>query len=161
MVQWCYWNIFWINYYIVDLQTYISDFEKYLLFERVYSVHTVKAYISNTQLLNKFLIRKPEISKLEEISSTLLERFLVYLKRKKINASSQARHLTGLRSFFNFLMGAKLISRNPVKYLESPKITSSSLPKSLTTEEIDLMLNLLFQSNVQQRRARAMISLIY
>jgi len=149
-----------LHFTMLNWLSHITAFERYLLYERIYSRHTVKAYISDAQSLADYCKRNMKISTLIEVTGDLLRKFLKYLNRKGISAASQARHLTGLRAFFNYLIQEDLIYENPVLQIDAPKAISK-LPKIFDIKEIEKMLDFLSKPNIQHRRTRAMISLIY
>ncbi|MBL6877909.1 MAG: tyrosine recombinase, partial [Flavobacteriaceae bacterium] len=88
-----------------------------------------------------------------------IKEFLVVVS-KTLNSSSQSRIISGLRSFFEFLIFEKYITSNPLRLIESPK-TSRKLPDTLSTKEIDELISNIDLSKQQGERNLAIIELLY
>ena len=134
----------------------INDFNNYLKIERGFSVNSISSYNEDISKFNKFI--NSSKSPLE-VSSDDIKEFLQNIS-KGLNSSSQSRIISGLRSFFDFLIFEKYISQNPLRLIDSPKI-SRKLPDTLSVEEIDLLISNLDLSKEQGERNLAIIELLY
>ena len=134
----------------------INDFNDYLKIERGFSMNSISSYKEDISKFNKFIDNSKSPL---EVSSDDIKEFLQKIS-KEINSSSQSRIISGLRSFFEFLIFEKYISQNPLRLIESPKI-SRKLPDTLSIEEIDLLISNLDLSKEQGERNLAIIELLY
>ena len=134
----------------------INDFNDYLKIERGFSMNSISSYKEDISKFNKFIDNSKSPL---EVSSDDIKEFLQKIS-KGMNSSSQSRIISGLRSFFEFLIFEKYISQNPLRLIESPKI-SRKLPDTLSIEEIDLLTSNLDLSKEQGERNLAIIELLY
>ena len=134
----------------------INDFNDYLKIERGFSVNSISSYKEDISKFNKFIDNSKSPL---EVSSDDIKEFLQKIS-KGMNSSSQSRIISGLRSFFDYLIFEKYISQNPLRLIESPKI-SRKLPDTLSIEEIDLLISNLDLSKEQGERNLAIIELLY
>ena len=134
----------------------INDFNDYLKIERGFSVNSISSYKEDITRFKKFInyTKNPL-----EINSDDIKGFLHDIS-KELNSTSQSRIISGLRSFFEFLIFEKYIKDNPLKLIESPK-TSRKLPDVLSLEEIDLLISKIDLSIEQGERNLAIIELLY
>ncbi len=138
-------------------QHLLQKFKQYLLFEKGLSPNTLDAYMRDVEKLFAYLEEQgiqPEDAKLED-----LEGFLVTL-HDKVRTRSQARILSGIRSFYQYLVLDGRIEADPTLLLESPKI-GMKLPEVLSIEEIDMLMNAIDLSKREGQRNRAIIELLY
>lgn len=139
-------------------QPIIEQYKQHLLFEKALSTNTLDAYIRDVEKLISYLNTEgidPLDAKLEH-----LESFLAHLHDKKITARSQARILSGIRSFYRFLVLEECITADPTLLLESPKI-GMKLPEVLSLEEIDMLIGAIDLSKREGQRNRAIIETLY
>jgi integrase/recombinase XerD len=141
----------------LNLATYFKDFEDYLKFERNLSINTIKSYRSD---LNKFefFLTKTGAKKLSFIDPEIVREFL-YDESKRVNAKTQGRIISTLKTFFNFLVLEKLISDSPIENIDYPKI-DSKIPLVLSTDEIDKIISSAFSKKYGLRN-QAIIEIIY
>tara|TARA_B100000795_G_scaffold4456_1_gene3137 strand:- start:213 stop:1100 length:888 start_codon:yes stop_codon:yes gene_type:complete len=134
----------------------INDFNDYLKIERGFSVNSISSYKEDITKFKKFInyTKNPL-----EVNSDDIKGFLHDIS-KELNSTSQSRIISGLRSFFEFLIFEKYIKDNPLNLIESPK-TSRKLPDVLSLEEIDLLISKIDLSIVQGERNLAIIELLY
>ena len=139
-------------------QPIIEQYKQHLLFEKALSTNTLDAYIRDVEKLISYLNTEgidPLDTKLEH-----LESFLAHLHDKKITARSQARILSGIRSFYRFLVLEEHITADPTLLLESPKI-GMKLPEVLSLEEIDMLIGAIDLSKREGQRNRAIVEILY
>ena len=141
----------------MNLATYFKDFEDYLKFERNLSINTIKSYRSD---LNKFefFLTKTGAKKLSFIDPEIVRAFL-YDESKRVNAKTQGRIISTLKTFFNFLVLEKLISDSPIENIDYPKI-DSKIPLVLSTDEIDKIISSAFSKKYGLRN-QAIIEIMY
>lgn len=138
--------------------TALHDFEAYLALERGMSGNTTEAYVSDVCHLLEYL-EEQGINPAETREADL-HAFICTLRDLGIGPRSQARILSGIKSYFKFLKLSGLIETNPTDLLESPRL-GRHLPEVLTTSEIDLMIGQLPQDKEETLRNHAIIELLY
>ena len=134
----------------------IKDFNNYLKIERGFSVNSIYSYEKDVKKFKDFINESKSPIK---INSDDIKEFLNVIS-KLLNSSSQSRIISGLRSFFEFLIFEKYITQNPLRLIESPKI-SRKLPDTLSTKEIDELISNIDLSKDQGERNVAIIELLY
>ena len=137
----------------------IKDFANYLKIERGLQHNTVVNYQLDVEKLQQYLDDfKIEVSPLK-ISVEAIREF-IYDFSKSANARSQARLISGLKSFFDYLVFEDLREDNPMALIEAPKI-GRKLPDTLSLKEIDQLLDAIDLSSAQGQRNKAIIELLY
>lgn len=140
-------------------QETLNDYTLYLKIERGLALNSVENYERDIQKLISFLeeheIKKSPIN----ITDETIQQF-VYEISKQVNARSQSRIISGLRSFFDYLIFENYRKDNPTTLLETPKI-GRKLPDTLSIKEIDLLLNKIDLSHPQGERNRAILETLY
>ncbi len=137
----------------------IKDFANYLKIERGLQHNTVVNYQLDVEKLQQYLDDfKIEVSPLK-ISVEAIREF-IYDFSKSANARSQARLISGLKSFFDYLVFEDLREDNPMALIEAPKI-GRKLPDTLSLKEIDQLLDAIDLSSGQGQRNKAIIELLY
>lgn len=122
------------------------------------SDNTRDAYLTDVRHLLEFLGGKSV--RPEEATEDDLHEFLCTLRDMGIGARSQARMISGVRCYFNFLRLADVTDRNPTDLLESPRL-GRHLPEVLSVEEIDMMLDMIPDDKDESLRNRAIIETLY
>lgn len=135
-----------------------ENYKQYLLLERSYTQNTANAYLSDIEKL--FAYQQIEGINPLETSLDELENFAAGLADVGIHPRSQARILSGVRSFYHFLLLEGKIRQDPTELLESPKI-GLHLPDILSLEEIDALINAIDMSKGEGQRNRAIIETLY
>ncbi len=138
----------------------LKDYESYLKLEKGLSANSVSAYLGDIQKLRQFLMLTKDDSDPSQIETAQLQAFLQWLLELGLSARSQARLVSGLKSFFRFLLLDEQIDRDPAMLLEAPR-TGRKLPEVLSVTEIDHLFSLIDLSTVHGRRNRAMLELMY
>ena len=140
-------------------QEALSDYSLYLKIERGMSKNTVQNYNLDVQKLITYLkTYDMHISPLE-ITSIQIQEF-IYNIAKSINPRSQSRLISGLRSFFDYLIFENYLQTNPLEQIEAPKI-GRKLPDTLSVSEINLILETIDLSDSNGERNRAIIETLY
>ena len=141
-------------------KSYIKGYENYLKIEKSLSKNTVDAYLRDIRKLNAFFNNEESNLKINDIEYEDFQSYLSFLNTSKINARSQSRVVSSIRSFFKYLILEKIISENPSDLLENPK-TGKKLPEFLSIEEIDLLVNQIDRSKPDGERNLAIIEVLY
>src|SRR5690554_3458368 len=140
-------------------ERYITDYKNYLKIERGLSENSIENYVFDVQRLCRFLESKSiEVSPVA-ISEEQVQYF-IYEVSKEINPRSQSRIISGLKSFFNYLIFEDYRKTNPLELIETPKI-GRKLPDTLSQEEINLLITTVDLSSPQGERNRAMLETLY
>ena len=139
---------------------YIRGYQNYLQIEKSLSKNTIDGYCRDIKKLNNFFNGNDDKKKIEEVNYQDFQNYLSYLNDLKINARSQSRVISSMRSFFKFLILEKIIKENPTELLENPKI-GKKLPEFLTIEEIELLVNQIDRSKKEGERNLAIIEVLY
>lgn len=143
----------------MNWEFYIKSYQSYLKIERGLSKNTIANYSFDIERLCLFLEQnKIEISPLK-INEETIQQF-VYAVSSQVNARSQARIISGLKSFFSYLIFEDYREDNPMELIESPK-TSRKLPDTLAVEEIDRLIAVIDLSSKEGDRNRAMLETLY
>lgn len=137
----------------------ISDYNHFLKIERGLSSHTIQSYIRDIKKLVTFIDKKQIICSPIEINEDLIQEF-VYEIAKVISPRSQARIISGLRSYFDYLIFENYRTSNPTDLIETPKI-GIKLPDTLSKEEIDSLISAVDLSKGDGERNRAMLETMY
>ena len=138
---------------------YIKSYQSYLKIERGLPKNTVANYSFDIERLCLFLdTNQIEVSPLQ-IKEETIQQF-VYAISSQVNARSQARIISGLKSFFSYLIFEDYRSDNPMELIESPK-TTRKLPDTLSLEEIDALIAAIDLSSKEGERNRAMLETLY
>lgn len=138
----------------------IRDFGHYLKLERSLSDNSVDGYLSDVGKLYQFLQIKQKDLAPTRVSSKHLRDFLEYINELGMSAHSQARILSGLKSFFRYLVFEGAIEKDPTALLEAPKL-GRKLPDTLSFVEIEMLLNAIDMSTSEGARNRAILEVLY
>ena len=133
-------------------------YRRYLRLQRNMSANTIEAYMLDLSKLSVYL--QSEDKALEDVTIDDLRHFAAGLHDVGIGPRSQCRILSGIRSFFHFLLLDGRIDKDPTELLESPKL-GNHLPEVLTTEEIDRMEAAIDLSKWEGHRNKAIIEVLF
>ena len=136
----------------------LSKYKVYLRLEKSLSDNTVSAYLADIGKLFQFL----EDEQIHPLDVTLdnLETFSANLRDLGIQPRSQARILSGIRSFYHYLILEDYLQADPSELLESPQ-TGLHLPEILTLEEIDTLIESIDLSTNEGQRNRTILETLY
>ena len=140
------------------LNSIINRYKQYLKLEKSLSRNTSQAYLQDLSKLTSFL--ESEQLSLEEVKLEHLQQFSATLHDIGIHPRSQARILSGIKSFFHFLVMSDIQEEDPSLLLEGPKI-GLKLPEVLTVAEIDAILSAIDLSAEEGQRNRAILETLY
>lgn len=139
--------------------SYIKSYQSYLRIERGLSKNTIENYSFDIERLCLFLNENGiEVSPIK-IKEETIQQF-VYSISSQVNARSQARIISGLKSFFGYLIFEDYRNDNPLELIETPK-TGRKLPDTLAIEEIDTLISAIDLTSNEGERNRAMLETLY
>jgi integrase/recombinase XerD len=137
----------------------LKDYTNYLKLERGLSDNSISNYQLDVLKLQKFLtVNEIEVSP-DQISEEIIQKF-IYDVSSSLNARSQSRLISGLRSFFDYLVFENYREQNPMELIESPK-TGRKLPDIISTEEVDRIIRAIDLGKAEGERNRAIIETLY
>ena len=137
----------------------LNDFKNYLKIERNLSLNTIESYLFDVRKLIKFLDKHKIKNSPIELTSEIIKKF-IYDISKKIKPPTQARVISGIRRFYDYLILEEYLETNPIKNIETPKI-GVNLPTTLTIEEIDQIISYISLKSKTGLRNIAIIELLY
>jgi integrase/recombinase XerD len=139
----------------------IVEFRNFLKLEKNASEHTIDAYLNDIKkLINYCDLQNPKLD-LTNLERRNIEEFFAFLiENFSIQESSQARILSGLKTFFNFLVYQNYATQNAAELIDAPKL-SRKLPDTLSFEEIEKLINSIDVSTEQGTRDRAILEVLY
>jgi len=137
----------------------INDFLMYLKLEKGLSENTINSYENDILKLSRHCISLDKNDPLKIDKNTISE-FIFQIAKIGYNPKSQARLLSGIRGFYNFLLLEDYITTNPADLVEAPKI-QRNLPEILSVEEIDTLIDAIDRSTKEGERNRVIIETLY
>ena len=137
----------------------INKYITYISLEKGLSGNTLEAYINDLNKLLIFIDKEPDINLLS-LTYENLQQFIARLCDTGISARSQARIISGIKSFYRFLLTEDYLETDPTELLESPKI-GQKLPEVLTLNEVNNLINSIDLSKTEGQRNRAMLEVLY
>lgn len=144
---------------MANWETYIKNFQSFLKIERGLSKNTIDNYTFDIEKIVLYLsVNQINVSPVT-ISEEVIQQF-IYDISKTVNPRSQARIISGLRSFFSYMIFEDYRNDNPMELVEIPKI-GRKLPDTLSTDEIDKIIGAIDLSSNEGERNRAMLETLY
>ena len=137
-----------------------KGFRAFLLLEKSLSANTISAYQQDIEKLHGYSIERLQSKSPTAISYADLENFFEWLSKFNLKDLSQARILSGIKAFYNYLRIEDLIENDPSELLEAPKLRRE-IPDVLAYEEIEKMLEAVDLSHPQGQRDRSILETIY
>jgi integrase/recombinase XerD len=144
----------------VQWASIIKGFQAYLKLERSVSANTSAAYLRDVGLLESFIASELGGKSLNQVDFSDLKEFIAWIHGRGMSASSQARILSGIKTFFHYLVLEGMISENPTTLLESPKL-SRKLPDTLSINEINSLIDAIDLSKPEGMRNKAILEMLY
>lgn len=140
--------------------SYLKEFTTHLKLERGLSENSVAAYINDVNKLLQYHEQFDQQTTIMEVSHASLQNFVSWLNDLGMLANTQARVISGLKAFFNYLMLENLIQEDPSAMLESPK-HNRKLPDVLSYNEINDLITAIDASKPEGMRNKAMLEVLY
>ena len=131
----------------------------YIKLEKRLSANTVEAYMHDLRQFAHFILRMWDVEP-RKVERTMIERYMEWLYRNGREKTSQARGLSGIRSFFAFLLVTDKISASPAEFIDMPKF-GRHLPDILSTDEIDRIIAAASAPTTKGLRDCAMLEVLY
>lgn len=143
----------------MNWDSYIKSFQSYLKIERGLSKNTIDNYTFDLEKLTQFLdVNKIKVSPITITDETVQQ--FIYSISKQVNARSQSRVISGLKSFFNYLIFEDYRTDNPLELIESPRL-GRKLPDTLSIQDIDNLIAAIDLSKPEGERNKAIIETLY
>jgi integrase/recombinase XerD len=143
----------------MNWNTYIKSYQSYLRIERGLSKNTIDNYSFDIERLCLFLEKNGIAISPINIEEETIQQF-IYDISKQVNPRSQARIISGLKSFFGYLIFEDFRYSNPLELIETPK-TGRKLPDTLSVGEIDSLISAIDLASNEGERNRAMLETLY
>lgn len=137
----------------------ILAYRTYIRLEKNLAANSVEAYVRDLTEFSHFILRMYDVppTKVEQV---MVERYMLFLYERQRKKSSQARELSSIKGFYNFLLLGDQIEASPVEFVAAPK-AGRHLPDTLTVEEIERIIDSITPYTTKGRRDRAMLELLY
>ena len=136
-----------------------SRYRTYIKLEKRLAQNSVESYMRDLRSFAHFILRMWDVPP-QKVEPQMIERYMAWLFDRGREKTSQARALSGVKSFFNFLMISDKIENSPAEFILTPKF-GRQLPDVLSTDEIDRIIATVDTSSVKGLRDSAMLELLY
>jgi integrase/recombinase XerD len=141
-------------------EAYKKGYKAWLQLEKSLSDHSVSAYLADLEKLTQFLeSKKPGLAP-NDITLKHLQQFTGWINELGMSATSQARIISGIRSFFTYCSGENIVDIDPTLLLEAPK-TRRKLPDTLSVDEIEAIISAIDLSTHEGVRNKAIFETMY
>ena len=141
-------------------ESYKKGFKAWLQLEKSLSDHSVAAYLHDLDKLTVFLEQQSMKITPNEVELSLLESFIQWIHALGMTATSQARIISGLRSFYKYCSIEQITDKDPTTLLESPKLRRT-LPDTLSFNEIESIISSIDLSKPEGIRNKAIFETMY
>ncbi len=138
----------------------ITAYENYLLLEEGLSSNSLKAYIADVHKLEQYAETEKSGAGATEMQTEDIERFIHWLNDIGLGERSQARILSGVKSFYRYLLMENVVNQDPTELIEGPRL-KRKLPEVLSVEEIQQMLEEIDRSKANGMRNYALLETLY
>ncbi|TYS19007.1 site-specific tyrosine recombinase XerD [Rossellomorea vietnamensis] len=142
------------------MESRLQDFIHFLIVERGLAKNSVESYQRDLKNYLKFLQNVDSVQKWDEVNRVNITGFLGHLKNEGKSSKTLARHVASIRSFHQFLLREKVTEQDPSVHIESPKM-ERSLPKVLSIDEVEALLEAPQESTPLGIRDKAMLEVLY
>jgi len=137
----------------------LKEYRNYLVLERALSDNSVEAYLRDVNKLALFCVQQ-ELKDCTLVSTETLRNFIEELHEQKIGSKSQARILSGIKSFFHYLCIENITATNPCDQIDRPR-SERKLPDTLNPEEINQIIGSVDLSSRHGERNRTLLETLY
>ena len=144
----------------MDWQSAIKGFQNYLKLEKGLSANSIEAYSRDIGRLREYAEAQKLALKPDAVILSDLRRFIEWVNELGMLPSTQARILSGIKSFYKFMLIEDIISSNPAELLEAPRI-QRKLPDTLSYDEINLLIAAIDLSKPDGSRNKAILEMLY
>jgi integrase/recombinase XerD len=144
----------------VTISSHLRSYKAYLRLERSVAANTISAYLNDIAKFAQYLDFAGKKFEVEKIDVEDIKKFITWINELGMQVSSQSRVISGLKSFFGFLLIEGVITTDPTLLLEMPRI-SKLLPDTLNIEEINSIVEAVDASKPDGIRNKAIIEVLY
>lgn len=137
----------------------IQGYKTYIRIEKNLSANSVEAYVRDITVFANFILRKYDVLP-TEVDEDMISQYIVHLNTIQHKRTSQARELSGVKSFYNYLLMTDKIEQSPAEFITAPK-SRRELPDVLTVEEVERIIGSIDTTTIKGRRDRAMLEMLY
>jgi len=141
-------------------EAYIKGFKAYLQLERSMSDNTIEAYVHDVAMLRDHVQLEFSGLGVERVELAHIQSLLAAINELELSETTQARVLSGIKSFFRYLTLEEVVKKDPTVLLEAPKL-KRKLPHVLSLEEIDKLMAAIDHSKPEGQRNRAILETMY
>jgi len=141
-------------------ESYKKGFKAYLQLEKSLSDNSVEAYLHDVEKFTQYLQSTGELRAPDGISLKDLQQFIRTISELGMTATSQARIISGIRSFYKYCSNEGLVKKDPTLLLEAPRL-KRALPDVLNFEEIEAIINQVDLSKPEGGRNKAILETMY
>lgn len=135
------------------------SYRTYIRLEKQLRPNTIESYMRDLEQFLNFILHMYDVPP-HKVEQQMIEHYLHWFYERGREKSSQARNLSGIKSFFNYMLLEEMIDSSPAELVEAPK-AGRQLPDTLSTEEIDRMIGMIDQGTTKGLRDRAILELLY
>lgn len=144
----------------MNTASYLKGFKAYLKLERALSENSIDAYLNDVAKLNQYFELLNLTLNVQTLQLSQLREFISWLNSLGMQASTQARVLSGIKAFFSYLMLEEIITIDPTTLIEAPKL-SRKLPDTLNINEINDLIEAIDASKAEGMRSKAILEVLY
>ncbi|HEV8504508.1 MAG TPA: site-specific tyrosine recombinase XerD [Chitinophagaceae bacterium] len=141
-------------------EPYKKGFKSYLQLEKSLSDNSVEAYLRDIEKLTEYFQQMNNLKTPAEVQLRDLEKFLKWIAELGLNATSQARIISGIRAFYKYCLLENIVTKDPAFLLEAPKL-KRALPDILSFEEIENVISQIDLSKPEGGRNKAIVETMY
>jgi integrase/recombinase XerD len=141
-------------------ESYKKGYKAYLQLEKSLAGNSISAYLHDVDMFTAYLQTSGHLLQPQEVTLKELQQFLKWVTDLGLSAGSQARVISGLRSFYKYCFLEQISTINPTELLELPKL-KRALPEVLTFDEIEKMINKIDLTTPEGNRNKAILETMY
>lgn len=134
-------------------------YRTYMKLEKHLSANTIESYMRDLSQFAHFILHRYDVEP-KRVEREMIERYMEWIYSRGREKSSQARNLSGIKSFYNFLLLSDIIESSPAEHILPPK-AARHLPDTLSVEEIDRIISTIDHSTTKGLRDRAILEVLY
>src|SRR5690606_9605497 len=144
----------------MNWESEIKEFKNYLKLEKGLSDNSIHAYVTDLYKLVLFLRDQGFNDGPEYVTLSQLKDLMEWVNGRGISPRTQARIISGIKSFYKFLLIEEKVEKDPTALLEAPRV-GRKLPEILTVEEIDTVINAVDTRKPEGQRNKAILETLY
>jgi integrase/recombinase XerD len=141
-------------------EPYKKGFKAYLQLERSLSGNSIEAYLSDIEKLTAYLQAQGDLKNPSEVNLPDLQKFVQWIAGLGMSATSQARIISGIRTFYKYCLLEDISPVDPTALLEAPKL-KRALPDVLSFDEIENIISQIDVSTAEGTRNKAILETMY